>query len=189
MWGRLGASFVTDGRESVCGKPARFYEEQRFTHRKDSTSGLQAEWVTGPNDINVLQNSQIKLHWLELHAMSFTVVVNLWRIFKAVETLGGYDSVSNCYSYDYETSHVSVRKMDSGSNSVTGWFQPQPRVSRLQGCWVFLACLMLLTWDALPQKQLIAKRHERRSRSFRLSVYRPRWLHCVWEKKLWQRYA
>lgn len=48
MWGRRDASSVTDGGESVCSKPARFYEEQRFTHRKDSTSGLQAEWVTVP---------------------------------------------------------------------------------------------------------------------------------------------
>lgn len=34
--------------------------------------------------------------------MSFTVIVNLWRIFKAVETLGGYDSVSNSSSFDCE---------------------------------------------------------------------------------------
>lgn len=77
--------------------------------------------------------------------MSFTVIVNLWRIFKAVETLGGYDSVSNNHSYDYvkrlkkkKTLHASVRKMHSGSSTATAWFQPHHGCLGCKDGWVSL---------------------------------------------------
>lgn len=44
----------------------------------------------------------------------------------------------------------------------------------------FLSCLMLLPWDALRQKQLIAKGHKRQRRSFRRATITPL---CVREKK------
>lgn len=45
MWGRCEARSSADGGEGICIKSALLYEGQRYTHRKDPTSGLQAEWV------------------------------------------------------------------------------------------------------------------------------------------------
>lgn len=45
MWGRSETQSTADGGEVICVKSALFHEGQRYTYRKDSTSGLQAEWV------------------------------------------------------------------------------------------------------------------------------------------------
>lgn len=45
MRGRSETQSTADRGEVICVESALFYEGQRYTHRKDPTSGLQAEWV------------------------------------------------------------------------------------------------------------------------------------------------
>lgn len=99
MWGRREAQSSADGGEGICIKSALFHEGQRYTHREDPTSGLQAEWVHGSTCcwMNLNLNENILMCGL----FFFPLAVHLWRIFKAVEKLGGYDSVSTRSLFDY----------------------------------------------------------------------------------------
>lgn len=62
----------------------------------------------------------------------FPQAVNLWKIYKAVEKLGGYDSVStSALSFDWQRLLVQSGKLSSRSGVVTWWFLPHRRTFRL----------------------------------------------------------
>lgn len=68
MWRRSQAQWCADGRKDLCFQPAHVYERKRITHRKDPTSGLQAEWVHRGCRIHPMQES-----WTYSHDLSWSV--------------------------------------------------------------------------------------------------------------------